>query len=51
MVLASPRLLGKIGPEILSKVTPKACPGLVLDHGQVPARSASQHWVLLWMLL
>lgn len=36
MVLASPGLLGKIGSEILSKVTPKARPLLVLDHGQGP---------------
>lgn len=34
MVLASPRPLGKIGSEIFSKVTPKACPFLVLGHGQ-----------------
>lgn len=40
MVLASPRLLGKIGPEIFSKVTPKACPCLVLDHGQDPGAMA-----------
>lgn len=52
MVLASPRLLGKIGSEMFSKVTPKACPLLVLDHGQgtgeIPGCSAFQQWVLLW---
>lgn len=56
MVLASPRLLGKIGSEMFSKVTPKACPLLVLDHGQgtgetIPGCSAFQHWVLLWAWL
>lgn len=39
MVLASPRLLGKIGSEIFSKVTPKARPLLVLDHGQSPGET------------
>lgn len=39
MVLASPRLLGKIGSEIFSKVTPKAYPLLVLDHGQGPGET------------
>lgn len=39
MVLASPRLLGKIGSEIFSKVTPKARSLLVLDHGQSPGET------------
>lgn len=39
MVLASPRLLGKIGSEIFSKVTPKACPLPVLDHEQDPGET------------